>query len=113
LRWLPDSSDFCHRLVVGADNQPDQVALEASYRSPRLARAGLKGSTMSDTPMPVTGFALDMATSEDSQTMVALLTLETGELTFEFAINDEGARAMVENLQQFVELVRSNGRRNN
>jgi hypothetical protein len=40
---------------------------------------------MSDPPMPVTGFALDVAMSEDGQTMVALLTLETGELTFEFA----------------------------
>jgi hypothetical protein len=41
--------------------------------------------------MPVTGFALDMAISEDDGTMVALLTLQTGELIFEFAINDEGA----------------------
>jgi hypothetical protein len=40
---------------------------------------------MSDPPMPGTGFALDVAMSEDGQTMVALLTLETGELTFEFA----------------------------
>jgi hypothetical protein len=68
---------------------------------------------MADTPMPVTGFALDMATSEDSQTMVALLTLETGELTFEFAINEEGAQAMVENLQQFLEMVGSRGGRVN
>jgi hypothetical protein len=48
--------------------------------------------------MPVTGFALDVAMTEDGQTMVALLTLETGELTFEFAINEDGAKAMVENL---------------
>jgi hypothetical protein len=68
---------------------------------------------MSDTPMPVTGFSMDVTMSEDGQTMVALLTLETGELAFEFAINDEGAQAMIEYLQQFVDLVRSNGRRNN
>jgi hypothetical protein len=36
---------------------------------------------MSETPMPVTGFAMDVAKSEDGQTMVAVLTLETGELT--------------------------------
>jgi hypothetical protein len=64
LRWLPDSSDFCHRLVVGADNQPDQVALEANRTAHPGCRGGLKGTTMSDTPMPVTGFALDVATSE-------------------------------------------------
>lgn len=67
---------------------------------------------MSDTPMPVTGFAMDVAMSEDGQTMVALLTLETGELTFEFAINEDGARAMVGNLQQFLEMVQSGGRAN-
>jgi hypothetical protein len=60
---------------------------------------------MADTPMPVTGFALDAAMSEDGRTMVALLTLQTGELTFEFAINDDGAKAMVENLQQFLDMV--------
>jgi hypothetical protein len=31
--------------------------------------------------------------SEDDGTMVALLTLQTGELIFEFAINDEGAHS--------------------
>jgi hypothetical protein len=41
--------------------------------------------------------------------MVDLLTLETGELTFEFAINEEGAEAMVENLQQFLDMVQSKG----
>jgi hypothetical protein len=45
---------------------------------------------MSDTPMPVTGFALDVSMSEDGQTIVALLTLQTGELTFEFAITRMG-----------------------
>jgi hypothetical protein len=68
---------------------------------------------MSDTPMPVTGFSMDVTMSENGQTMVAVLTLETGELTFEFAINDEGAQLMIEYLQQFIDLVRSNGRRNN
>jgi hypothetical protein len=63
---------------------------------------GLKGTTMTDAPMPVTGFSMDIAMSEDGQTMVALLTLETGELAFEFAINEEGAEVMVENLQQFL-----------
>jgi hypothetical protein len=67
---------------------------------------------MSDTPMPVTGFSMDVSMSEDGRTMVALLTLETGELAFEFAINDEGARAMVENLQQFLDMVQSKGRAN-
>jgi hypothetical protein len=67
---------------------------------------------MSDTPMPVTGFAMDVAMSDDGQTMVALLTLETGELTFEFAINEDGARAMAGNLQQFLEMVQSGGRAN-
>jgi hypothetical protein len=64
---------------------------------------------MSDTPMPVTGFSMDVAMSENGQTMVALLTLETGELSFEFAINAEGARAIVENLQQFLDMVQSRG----
>ncbi len=67
---------------------------------------------MSDTPMPVTGFSMDVAMSEDGQTMVALLTLETGELTFEFAINEDGAKAMAGNLQQFLEMVQSGGRTN-
>jgi hypothetical protein len=67
---------------------------------------------MSNTPMPVTGFALDIAMSEDGRTMVALLTLETGELTFEFAINEDGAQAMVGNLQQFLDMVQSRGRAN-
>lgn len=62
---------------------------------------------MSDTPMPVTGFAMDVSMSEDSQTMVALLTLQTGELTFEFAINEDGARAMAGNLEQFLGMVES------
>jgi hypothetical protein len=68
---------------------------------------------MSDTPMPVTGFAMDVAISEDGEMMVAVLTLETGELTFEFAINEDGAEAMVENLQQFLEMVQSRGSRAN
>jgi hypothetical protein len=68
---------------------------------------------MSDTPMPVTGFALDAAMSEDGQTMVALLTLQTGELTFEFAINEDGARAMAGNLEQFLDMVESRGGRAN
>jgi hypothetical protein len=42
--------------------------------------------------------------------MVALLTLETGELTFEFAINEEGAQAMVENLHQFLDIGAVEGR---
>jgi hypothetical protein len=45
--------------------------------------------------------------------MVALLTIETGELTFEFAVNEDGAKAIVENLRQFVDLVQSNGGRAN
>jgi hypothetical protein len=68
---------------------------------------------MSDTPMPVTGFAMDAVESEDGQTMIAVLTLETGELTFEFAINEEAARAMVENLHQFLDMVQSRDRRAN
>jgi hypothetical protein len=67
---------------------------------------------MSDTPMPVTGFSMDVSMSEDGQTMVALFTLETGELTLEFAINEDGAKAMTENLQQFLEMVQSRGRVN-
>ncbi|EHK52940.1 hypothetical protein MAXJ12_32759 [Mesorhizobium alhagi CCNWXJ12-2] len=55
--------------------------------------------------MPVTGFALDMAMSEDGRTMVALLTVESGELAFEFAVNEDGAEAMIENLQQFLDMV--------
>jgi hypothetical protein len=69
----------------------------------------MKGTKMADRPMPVTGFALDVAMSEDGQTIVALLTLETGELPFEFAINEDGAQAMVENLQQFLDMVQSRG----
>jgi hypothetical protein len=61
--------------------------------APILALPWLKGTRMADTPMPVTGFALDMAISEDDGTMVALLTLQTGELIFEFATNDEGAHS--------------------
>lgn len=69
---------------------------------------------MSDTtPMPVTGFAMDAVESEDGQTIVAVLTLQTGELTFEFAINEDGAEAMVENLQQFLEMAQSRGGRAN
>ncbi len=68
---------------------------------------------MSDTPMPVTGFALDVSMSEDGQTIVALLTLQTGELTFEFAINEDGARAMAGNLEQFLAMVESRGGRAN
>jgi hypothetical protein len=61
--------------------------------------------------MPVTGFALDMAMSEDGRTMVALLTLESGELAFEFAVNEDGAEAMIENLQQFLDMAQG-GRAN-
>jgi hypothetical protein len=61
--------------------------------------------------MPVTGFSMDVSMSEDEQTMVALLTLETGELAFEFAISENGAEAMVENLQQFLDMVQSTGGR--
>jgi hypothetical protein len=64
---------------------------------------------MIDTPMSVTGFSMDVSMSEDGQTMVALLTLETGELAFEFAINENGAQAMVGNLQQFLDVVQSKG----
>jgi hypothetical protein len=74
-------------------------------------RRGAKEPTMSDTPMPVTGFALDMAMSEDGRTMVALLTLESGELAFEFAVNEDGAEAMIENLQQFLDMAQG-GRAN-
>jgi hypothetical protein len=49
---------------------------------------------MIDTPMPVTGFSMDVSMSEDGQTLVALLTLETGELAFEFAINENGGQAV-------------------
>jgi hypothetical protein len=68
---------------------------------------------MNDTPMPVTGFALDVATSEEGEIMVALLTVEAGERTFAFAINEDGVKALIENLQQFVDLVQSNGGRAN
>jgi hypothetical protein len=68
---------------------------------------------MTDTPMPVTGFAMDAVESEDGQTIVAVLTLQTGDLTFEFAINEEGAQAMVGNLQQFLDMVQSRGGRTN
>jgi hypothetical protein len=68
---------------------------------------------MSDTPMLVTGFALDMAMSPDGGTMVAFLTLQTGELTFEFAINEEGVEEMVESLRQFVDMMESKGNRAN
>jgi hypothetical protein len=64
---------------------------------------------MNDSPMPVTGFSMDVTMSEDGQTMVALLTLETGELAFEYAINADGAQAIVENLQQFLDMVQSRG----
>jgi hypothetical protein len=68
---------------------------------------------MSDAPMPVTGFAMDAVESEDGQTIVAVLTLQTGDLTFEFAVNDAGAEAMVESLQQFLDMVQSRGGRVN
>jgi hypothetical protein len=42
-----------------------------------------------------------------------LLTLQTGELTFEFAINEDGARAMAGNLEQFLAMVESRGGRAN
>jgi hypothetical protein len=45
--------------------------------------------------------------------MVALLTVETGELTYEFAINEDGVKVLIENLQQFVDLAQSNGGRAN
>jgi hypothetical protein len=68
---------------------------------------------MADTPMPVTGFSIDVMESPDGQTLVAVLTLESGELTFEFAINDEGAKATAGNVQQFLDMVRSRGARAN
>ncbi len=68
---------------------------------------------MADTPMLVTGFALDMAMSEDGGTVVAFLTLQTGELTFEFAINEEGVQSVIESLQQFLDVVQSRGGRAN
>jgi type IV secretory pathway VirB4 component len=68
---------------------------------------------MADTPMPITGFSMDAMESPDGQTMVAVLTLQTGELTFEFAINEEGAKAMARNLQQFLDMVQSSGGRPN
>jgi hypothetical protein len=68
---------------------------------------------MADTPMPITGFTLGLAMSEDGQTTVAILTLETGELTFEFAINEDGARALAGNLEQFVAMAGSRGGRAN
>jgi type IV secretory pathway VirB4 component len=73
----------------------------------------MKGTTMADTPMPITGFSMDAMESPDGQTMVAVLTLQTGELTFEFAINEEGAKAMARNLQQFLNMVQSSGGRPN
>jgi hypothetical protein len=67
---------------------------------------------MSDAPMPVTGFALDVVTSEDGHTMVAVLTLQTGKVIFEFAINEDGAQAMVGSLQQFLDMVQTGGNAN-
>jgi hypothetical protein len=64
---------------------------------------------MADTPMPVTGFSMDAMESADGQTMVAVLTLQSGDLTFEFAINENGAEAMVGSLQQFLEMAQSKG----
>lgn len=61
---------------------------------------------MADTPMPVTGFSMDAMESPDGQSMVAVLTHQTGDLTFEFAINEDGAKAMVDNLQQFLDMSR-------
>jgi hypothetical protein len=66
---------------------------------------------MSDTPMPLTGFSMDAVESEDGQTTVAVLTLQTGELTFEFAISEDGARAMAGNLEQFLDMVEARGGR--
>lgn len=68
---------------------------------------------MSDTPMPVTGFAVDAAMLEDGQTVVAILTLQSGDQTFEFAINGEGATAMAEDLRAFLDIVQSRGGRPN
>lgn len=45
--------------------------------------------------------------------MVAVVTLQTGGMTFEFAINEEGASAMTQNLQKFLDMVQSKGRRSN
>lgn len=36
---------------------------------------------MTDTPMPVTGFFMDAMEFPDGQTMVAVLTLQTGDLS--------------------------------
>jgi hypothetical protein len=63
--------------------------------------------------MPVTGFSMDAMESPEGQTMVAVLTLRTGDLTFEFAINEDGAKAMARNLQQFLDMVESKGGRPN
>jgi hypothetical protein len=68
---------------------------------------------MADAPMPVTGFSMDAMESPDGQTVIAVLTLQSGELTFEFAINAEGAKAMAANLQQFLDIVGSSGGRAN
>jgi hypothetical protein len=57
--------------------------------------------------MPVTGFAMDVVESEDGQTVVALLTLQSGDLAFEFAINQDGANAMVGSLQPFLDMIQS------
>jgi hypothetical protein len=73
----------------------------------------MKGTTMTDTPMPVTGFSMDAMESPDGQTIVAVLTLQTGDLTFEFAMNEDGAKAMARNLQQFLDMVQSRGGRAN
>jgi hypothetical protein len=43
----------------------------------------------------------------------SVLTLQTGDLTFEFAINEDGAKAMAGNLQQFLDMVQSRGARAN
>jgi hypothetical protein len=72
-------------------------------------KADLTGTTMADTPMPVTGFSMDAVESEDGQTIVAVLTLQSGDFTFKFAINDDGAQAMVGSLQQFLDMVQSSG----
>jgi hypothetical protein len=34
---------------------------------------------------------MDAVESEDGQTIVAVLTMQSGDLTFEFAINEDGA----------------------
>jgi hypothetical protein len=95
---------------AGPVNRLEKVRLRFDER---YACASMKGTPMDYTPMPITGFAMDAAMSEDGKTIVAVLTLQTGELTFKFAINEDGARVMSENLQEFLDIAQSRGSRAN